>query len=430
MIEPINLINRKLKSDFFKKFSFVLFANLTTKCILFLVYYILAKDLTIVDYGRLILILSTVTLLNNISSLGLNVSITKFSSLYKKEGTLHKITQLFSTTFINIHFLVVALLLFLFLFEREISNFLFKEFNPVLVRYCGLGLLFSIFGNMYLGLYTGLQEFKKYFYISVVPVVVSLLLVLIVNWYNIFTIRSITIIFVLSPLSIVPLLLLWGDFKYISLNYNTHILKEIYSFSKWISLQSFLLIIQSKLDTYLLAYFTNPQEVSYYDIAFKIQGLFLFVAGSYNTVLLPRYTSITDNTELRQYTSKTIRLSILISICLVMVVIVAPFFLTLLFGDKYNSSVIPLRIMLFSLIPHIWIFPFNGALLAKGKSKSFFIAVLLQLLANVFCSFFLLPILGAIGASISYLLVNVIALSNSLFYYNKFVRNDQGSISL
>jgi O-antigen/teichoic acid export membrane protein len=94
----------------------------------------------------------------------------------------------------------------------------------------------------------------------------------------------------------------------------------------------------------------------------------------------------------------------------------------ILYGERYAQSKIPVFLMTLGVIPHLWILPNNYVLYALGNSKVFFYICVVQLVANVILSYILLPTYGVIGASIIYIIIQLISLLLSKYFYKKLVK--------
>ncbi len=414
------VVNRFSKSGLIKNFAYVFSSAVLIKLALFVCYYLMARYFTVKEYGILTVLISSITTLASLSSVGLNQSLSRFATIFKSKNEEDKLIRLFSTVFFNL--LAVSLFFcgVLMLFSDQFSELFLKSTDySFLVKITAVGIPLMLLYQMNISFFTGLQDFKKVFWLNVIPYLVLFIISIFLIYGNKLSLFSSIVVFSFFPTSVIFVRFIGSSKSYFKWIYDKVIFKETLTFGKWMSLQSIVLVIQSRLDTYLLSYYTNPEQVSYYDIAFKVQGLILFMIGSFNTVILPKMTELSDNQSIKNAVNKMSKLILLISLTFLPLIVIVPYFLPFVFGVKYASSVVPLMIMLGSLIPHVWIFPFNNALYATGVSRPFFISVSLQLIANVIVSIILLPKYGAIGAAISYAVINVIALLNSLYFYRK-----------
>ena len=101
------------------------------------------------------------------------------------------------------------------------------------------------------------------------------------------------------------------------------------------------------------------------------------------------------------------------------IVLVAPVFVPLFFGEDFNGAILPLQISSF-LIVAIGLNNLNGVqiLTAMGKDKQFFCSVLSGAIMNFILNLFLIPKYGAVGAAIS----SVYAETQIFFLNEYFVR--------
>lgn len=431
-MKTLLILKTTLSGNTFRSFSKVFLANVINRVLLFVVYFLLARKLSVEEYGLFTISVSLIATLSALSNLGFSVTITRYAVIFKQEGRLDKLKMLFSSINWNLIAIGFAVVLIGFLFGEFFSQALFKESRPELIFVSTIGVPLFLIYTSYTALFTGLEKYNIFIAHSVFPNFFLLLFICVsIYFFEASNLLMLNIGFSLAPASII--LLFWFGNKYYSyfdFVYSIKSLKETFSFSKWITLQTLVLIVQGRMDTYLLAVLTEPEQVSYYDVAFKFQGLILFIVGSFNTVIQPKITSLGGILEIRKFVGKIKVLPLIGSLGVVFVILIVPYVIEFIFSSKYNMSILPLRIMLVGVGLHLWIIPYNSALYAIGKSKVFFITVLLQLVANVLASLVLIPKYGAVGASISYMLINVVALFGSLIYYHIYVKINKDSLPL
>ncbi|MDX2196360.1 MAG: oligosaccharide flippase family protein [Cytophagales bacterium] len=424
------MIWRIINSDFFKKTSIVFVGNLINKIILLYTYYLLARNLEIKEYGLLMLCTSITTMVTNISAYGTNATLSRAISQFLQTENHQKIKLIFSTTVINVFFFSTLLCVILILFSENISYFILKCSYNELVIAASIGIPILVLQNMYISYFNGYQNFRVSMILNIIPSVFLLLAVSLLYYFNKNTLLCISLAFAICPLSFLLYFIFYNKDFFFPRYYNISILKDSFNFGKWMTLQSIIIIIQSKVDMFMLSYFNMIEQVSYYDIANKVQGIVLFLLGAYTTVLIPKMNTLRSKHEIIKFVNKNLIVSKILMAILIVVAIVSPFIINFLFSSKYAPSTLPLIIILLSLIPLVFIYPFNAALIAIGKSKIFFIVAIVQLIANVSISYILLPMYGAIGSGISYVLVNVISLIFAYYSYNYYFKIKYDEIAI
>jgi O-antigen/teichoic acid export membrane protein len=160
------------------------------------------------------------------------------------------------------------------------------------------------------------------------------------------------------------------------------------------------------LDTIILGFFTDPVNVSLYNVPLRLVKIFWTVVGSVGIVLIPRIANLyqSDNQhEVHKLMTKSISIVFLLTI---------PFFffcqifpeeiITLISGPKYIHAANALRIL--SVLPLIIalcnIFG-TQFLMAIGSDKKILVASIFGLVASLTLNFLLVPGFKFIGSSIA-----------------------------
>ena len=425
MITDFNRYYLRIKnSKFFKDVSLVFIANLTSNGINFISFLIIAKILSNDDFGRLAVIMAIITGISDISNLGMNATTIRFTAIFKAKNEIHNINTLLSTVLINILGISFLIIIVFFIFSNYLTEILLKDtgYGSYLVLSSfgiGVALLYSFF----CAVLQGLQRFNSYLYFTTILSVVKISLIIFIYFIKSFSLMNVFLIIAFTPLVSILTSKIWlRDYKISPLLYKRSMIKETYSFSKWIFLWSICAILQSRVSTYLLASLTTMTQVSFYDMSKKLSNIIMFGLGSYSSVLNTRLASITNKIELLDKVKKTKYVTILISAVLALSVFLFPLTLKLFFGTKYDGAIIPLGIILFGLIFFVWTFPYNSGLYSLGKSKVFFYQALAGLILETGLAFLLIPSYGAVGASISFVITYCFVMIISILYFRKYIK--------
>jgi len=415
---------RVRNSKFFKDVSLVFIANLVSNGINFFSFLVIAKILSNDDFGRLAVIMAIITGISDISNLGMNATTIRFTAIFKAKNEIHNINTLLSTVLTNILGISVLIIIAFFLFSNYLTDILLQNqgYSSYLVLSSfgiGVALLYSFFSAVF----QGLQKFNSYLYFTVILSVVKISLIFLIYFLNSFSLMNVFLIIAFTPLVSILTTKFWlRDYKISPLLYKRSMIKETYSFSKWIFLWSICAILQSRVSTYLLASLTTMTQVSFYDMSKKLSNIIMFGLGSYSSVLNTRLASITNKIELLDKVKKTRYVTILISVVLGLSVFLFPLVLKIFFGTKYDGAIVPLGIILFGLIFFVWTFPYNSGLYSLGKSKVFFYQALTGLAIESGLAFLLIPSYGAVGASVSFVITYFLVMLMSVFYFKKYIK--------
>ncbi len=182
--------------------------------------------------------------------------------------------------------------------------------------------------------------------------------------------------------------------------------------------------VYNGLDIVLLGLFKSPEEVGYFTVARRAIGgstlLMVFLANA----LLPRL-SATFSSDLCQFNSATrkfLKVSSLLAVFVFLPLIaLSDRIITLALGSEYLPASVPFKIMGLGLIIVLFNLPFSTGLIAAGKEKEVLKQVLASASLSVILNIFLMPEYGMIGAAISFLCAEMLAITWILWAYRKHI---------
>lgn len=423
-----NFWERIKRSKLFKDSFITLISNVISRGFLFLTFLLVARALSVSDYGYLTILLVLINTITDLVNSGLNASLIRFTARYRAQGKTEKIRRLFSTSFLNVTFISTFVMIAIVLLSKPIADLFLKGQYQLLVSLSAVGIFGTFYYSLFSALFQGREKFVNLMIYSVSFVLLRFVPVTILYFTHQLTIGTVLIVFIASAFLTALLgFIMNGDLKLFIHKYDRSILKETFKFGKWMILWAVVAIIQSRLDTYLLSPLASAEQVSYFDMAQKFTSIIMMAVGAYGTVLNPRLAGIKDTLRLRKEVNRSAVLSVVISASLVLGIFIFPPLIDLIFGGKYNSSIPPLRIMLLSLAAYAFTLPFNSALYAMGHSKVFFFAALGTLVVNLTVSLLTVPKFGALGSSFSFAAVNLVSLLFSFIFYKYYTGLKSGA---
>ncbi|WKZ30351.1 MAG: oligosaccharide flippase family protein [Candidatus Dojkabacteria bacterium] len=407
-----------------KNVSIVFTGSVFSRALNLLVFVLLARGLTVEQYGILTVLLSVTTTMADLVNSGLTASTMRQTALLNGKDQKARIGNLLSTVMINSFVITIVTAFIVFILAAPLSDVLFKADYKLLIiaSACGLFTTF-MYGHIYSTLH-GLQDFTGMLIYSVGFGLERLLPISLLFFSGNLNIGTIVILFTVTPF--IPLL--FGFYRIKSKfgvpftfpTYDRPLMKEMLGFGGWMTLWSVVAIVQSRMDVFLLASLTSTVQASFYDVAQKMSSILSMGVGAYANVINPKIATYTNKEKILQEMRKIIKVTVAMTFGLVVGAFIIPYFIIILFGEKYTESLMPLRIMIFGLVFFMWTFPFNSVLYAIGKSQGFFFTAILQLIANTISSLIFIPQFGASGAAISFCIVNIVAFICSYAFYRYF----------
>ncbi|MBR4109663.1 MAG: flippase [Oscillospiraceae bacterium] len=420
----------KLKAKTTAKNSFLtLCSNLISQLMSFLVTVLLGRSLSVADYGLYSILNSIATFVSDMADMGMNGAITRFVAEYRAKKDLASeeqlITYAIKRKFRNLIFVFIVLVLA----AKPIATFWLKDTQSYPYVYLiSLTCAFSLFVGAMRAIIQGRQEYEKYFISVVSWNFVWCAVIVIMFLTNKMTIAASIIAGAVSGL--VNLILCTKLIGYNPKNavrkssISPDVKSKFNTFGNWMVIWSVFALLQSRADIFLLATFTTPEQVSYYDIASKLIKPVLMVVSAYAQVLNPQFASMDTREKLNKQIASVIKFIAVISALIGVAIVVVGPAVKLVFGNKYNDAIFPAQLLLFAIIFYVWTVPFNSALYAINKPEVFAFAALLGLIVTVVGDIFLLPSLGAVGAAITYIAAQVVGLVVAFVAYKLLYRKE------
>ena len=169
---------------------------------------------------------------------------------------------------------------------------------------------------------------------------------------------------------------------------------------------SIAISVYTVLDTLMLGFITGYEEVGYYTNAMHISRVIVSTVASLSLVAVPRvsfYMKNKDYNNINILINKSFSVvSFLAFPAAIGLSCISMTFIPLFFGVKFAGSVIPMMILSFLVI----IIGFNNLtgtqiLIGMGYDKYFLYSMLVGTFSNFILNCVLIPIMGAVGASIA-----------------------------
>lgn len=183
--------------------------------------------------------------------------------------------------------------------------------------------------------------------------------------------------------------------------------------------------VYNGLDIVILGFFRPPQEVGCFSVARRIAGgitiLLTFLAGA----VLPHLscTFKDDMPGFRQGTRKYLKMSaVILALVFVPVMLFSGPIISLTVGSEYLPASIPLKIMMMAIILVTFNLPYSTGLIAACMEREVLKQACASAVLNIFLNFLLIPRYGMIGASVSFLFAELLALVWILWVYNNKIR--------
>lgn len=411
-----------------KNSALVLLGNIISQITGFFVIVIIGRGLSVSDYGIYSVLNNISSFVTDLADMGMNGATTRFVAEYhsKEDYDLESALILYSMRRKILNIVIVFTILVIG--ARPIAKYMlhdeihYKWVYLVIVT-CAVSLMIGAFR----AILQGRQSFSRYFISMALWNIVWWLGIFIINYLGMLDVTTSLFAGVLSGIINLLLCLRFVDYHQIKKTKSIpdEIRKKFNEFGFWMALWALCAILQSRMDIFLLASLTTTEQVSYYDIAIKLTKPVLMVASAYSQVLNPQFASLNTQAEVSSRIKRLIKYVSLISLFIVACIIIVEPVVFVVFGHKYDSSIIPSRLLLFADGFFVWTIPYNSALYAMNKPFIFTIAAFAGLIVTVIGDLLLLGKYGAIGAAVTFILAQIIGLVVAIVSYNIIKNKDK-----
>lgn len=372
---------------------------------------ILARSLSVEEYGLFFGLYSLISLFSSIRDFGFLEAITKFIAEFKAKGK----NELLKASIVYVAFITIGLsfliLIIIVLFSKIISNKYAHDSSANLIV-IAIAISFFIYGGELLlrHLFQGFQKMSYFSSISLVKTV--LLLVFSVIFINLgFGLMGVSISYILAPLVVILIYAFlfirytFPDFFKIKMQFNKELMKKMVYFAIPATLSQGASALICYTDNIVLTFSSTIKYVGIYNVALPTAMLINQLFSPLRFVLYPMASELWAKNEITQL-NKGLQIIykysfMIILPILVIIITYSELIINILFGPKYIEANMALKILSIGMfllsLSQINIILLGAAGMPKINMKTTFISAVINLILNVL----LIPYYGIIGAAIA-----------------------------
>jgi O-antigen/teichoic acid export membrane protein len=376
------------------------------------VFYILvARYLGPAQFGLFSIATLVLNMVADIGDLGTNTGLVRFVSAHRVNDPER------ANRFLKLGFkikLVAALIVgsIGLLLSSWIAVFLFKkpELTPLLrIAFVGVSgsLLFSF-------ILSTLQSYERFWSWSIVQVISNLgRIILIFVFYWFFGKSAIAS---MGVYALIPCLgFLGGLFvtstRFLKVKGETAEIKEFFNYNKWVALFTLIAAFSSRLDSFLTARYLTVFEIGIYAAATRVTQIVPQLVGAISTVIAPKMASMGTKSELIRYMKKTQFFVFAIAILGVISIPVVSYFIPIIFGKDYVSTIPIFIILLFAMLIFLISVPIHTSIFYYFSYPKLFVWItIIHLTIVALTGYFLIPVFGIFAVAYSVLFANILDL--------------------
>lgn len=328
--------------------------TLISKGFVFIALFLVARILTVDEYGKLGLLQSYINTFTTFSLASFGVTATKYLALYA-ESDKEKASEIYSLTRLSVFFLAVAILVLSLVFNKQVGEYIVGNQNMSKeVLLCAFAIFFSSLNGLQTGALAGLENFKSISFVNMVNGILSLPLILF-SAYK-FGIYGVVVSLVIINFSIwlCSAILLQRELnlkqiKFTIKGQKKH-LETVYNFTlpSFISsmmLSPVVLICNSML---IKNHISGYYQLGIYNATFNFSQVGTLLLGIIGQVTYP-LTMKNFGKNNKRFDFFNINQSYVIGVVLFLPILVLPDLFSQLYGSKYQNSDMHLTLLFVSL---------------------------------------------------------------------------------
>ncbi len=360
---------------------------------------LLARQLGPSEFGLYSLALTVVYLFTSFAIAGVGTSISYYLS---KEKERSKKNAFFSALFLISLVSLLLLSLLIIIFPTQIAT-VFGNNNLIKITYFIAGFTF-LYGTtrVVYSILRGEEQSKIFsvFYV-VTPIIyfVGVYSMQIVTAYNALLYYIIT--YLIVDVFVLPYI--FKKVKFVRPNFM--LVKKVFSFSVVLFLVEVLFSLRKWIDIWMLSLFSNVLSIGFYNVAALSAFAFNITLMSVDFLYLPVANKLLHEGKLKRlrvvYNKICFILTLLVSPFVVALVLFAPQFIVLIFGNKYLPAVVPFSILIVATFVNVILGPNWTNLIIQQEKKCLVILAIITLAVNIVFNYLTIPMWGITGTAVS-----------------------------
>ena len=386
---------------------------------------LLARILSIDDFGIYNFLLSIVLILSGISVFGMGATIVRYVPFYLQESPGK------SKGFIFFAFWFCSILSFFFttifiLYSSQISLIIFEVDYSEIFNIFFITIPIVTINIIFINIYQSLKKSNyKVFIDDFLLRIIFLSLIVVAYFFFSFSLRTIAVSYLLSNLLIFLInSYIWRTSIYPNFNLvkAEFVGQESMKFALPLAFSVFVMIFYERINIVILGYYTDPSSIGYYSSAYILASSLTMFSIAFGFLFIPlvsKLWSLEKHKEIDYIYNKLTTWIIAITIPISLFLIVFPRQVLLIFGKTFSPASDVLIIFSISFILGNYMSLNRSVLMIGLKTKICFISDLLGVITNLSVTLLLLPSLGIIGAGIGFLSARIV--SNFLQLYFVYV---------
>ena len=362
------------------------------------------------DFGLYTLAMSVISLF--VFDFGLSSAVTRYLSKYLANGEQEK-ANLFMGLVYKLYLIVDIVLFFILLSVYFFIPNIYQELTPEEIHkfkiVYAIAAIFSVLSFPFIPVNGVLVAYEKFIQSKLCDIIhkliivgaMSVCLLMGMGLYALVTVNAVAglITVVMKLVCIKSYTCQQTNLKY----WNTNDVKEIASFSGWVTIKSISQRCIMNISPSILGILSGSSEIAILGIAITVEGYVYTFSSAISGMFLPTVSrKIANNIDILPLMIKVGRIQLMVvGLIITGFLIFGSSFISLWVGDSFTRSYYCAVLMILPSIIHLPQEIAHQTVYVKNKVKLESIVFVTMAIINIFCAFCLAPTLGAVGIGLS-----------------------------
>jgi len=369
---------------------------------------IVARGLSVADFGIFSAALNLVIILSSLGDIGISTASVNFIAENLAKGEKQKADEYVKASFIIRLVIVLALSLLVLVFAPIVSIRLLATTDPSVAVWSAIIPIFLFPDLFFQYILQAKREFLKSTIYDNAFYVARLVFALVYYLAGTLTMPRAFMSFGAGFVITVILTFIYVKKDFMNTKPSREEYKNLLHFSGWIAVNRIVSSISGRLDITMLAAMVGATATGLYSIPSRLASFIIVLSGSFSSVLATRMAGFNDKEKERDYIVKSTYALIPITLGIIVWIIFAKPFV-LIFGEKYLDAVPVFQALAAAQIPFLFTVPPVTAIIYSMK-KTVYIGMLsfVQIAGIFLLNFYFIPRYGAFGPTLTFGITNVI----------------------
>lgn len=404
----MNKFKDLLLSKTVKDTGVLFIGNLSSAFWGFLFTIIVARGLSVHDFGIFSATLNFVIILSSLADLGISSGAVNFVADNLAKGNEEKANEYIKASFIIRFLVVLAISIIVFVLAPIISIKFLATTDPKVAVWASIIPVFLFPDLFFQYIMQAKREFLKSTIYDNAFYIARLVFAFVFFLTGALTMDRAFMAFGAGFVVTLILTFVFIKTKFVYSKPKKAEYKELLRFSGWIGVNRLISSVSGRLDIQMLASMAGATATGLYSIPSRLASFIIVLSGSFSSVLATRLASFNDSNKEKEYMIKSLFALIPITFGIVIWIIFAKPFV-LIFGSKYLSSVAVFQALALSQIPFLFtVPPVTAIIYAMKKTKYIGVLSFYQLGAIFLLNLYLIPRFGSFGPTITFAITNTL----------------------